>query len=253
MPYLAALFAVAFAAIHLFIGRLHFLDVVPRNRWLSAAGGVAAAYVFLHVLPELSAKQDVFAESLGVGGRAAEACVYLVALAGLAAFYGLERAAKTSRGRSRRRGDDDVVEAELFWIHVGSFALYNVLIGYLLLHREEPGVWSLLIFFVAMALHFVTTDFGLRDHHKHRYDRHGRWVIAAAVLAGWALGLVVAVSELVVGLLFAFLAGGVVLNVLKEELPEDRESRFWPFALGGAAYAALLLAGIVLIDGEAGT
>jgi hypothetical protein len=50
------------------------------------------------------------------------------------------------------------------------------------------------------------------------------------------------VPELVLALLFAFLAGGVVLNVLKEELPDERESRFWPFLAGAGAYAALLLA-----------
>jgi hypothetical protein len=55
------------------------------------------------------------------------------------------------------------------------------------------------------------------------------------------------VSELVVihgaalALVFAFLAGGVVLNVLKEELPEDRQSRIAPFAVGAAAYAVLLV------------
>lgn len=49
-------------------------------------------------------------------------------------------------------------------------------------------------------------------------------------------------GEAALALLFAFLAGGVVLNVLKEELPEERESRFGAFALGLAAYAALLLA-----------
>ena len=42
-------------------------------------------------------------------------------------------------------------------------------------------------------------------------------------------------------MLFAFLAGGIVLNVLKEELPRERKSRFWAFALGTVAYAALLL------------
>lgn len=40
----------------------------------------------------------------------------------------------------------------------------------------------------------------------------------------------------------AFLAGGIVLNVLKEELPEERESRFWAFALGATSYATILLA-----------
>lgn len=35
---------------------------------------------------------------------------------------------------------------------------------------------------------------------------------------------------------------GVLLNVLKEELPEQRESRYWVFALGAIGYALLLLA-----------
>jgi zinc transporter ZupT len=45
-----------------------------------------------------------------------------------------------------------------------------------------------------------------------------------------------------IALLFAFLAGGVILNVLKEELPEERQSRFWAFTLGAGFYAVLLLA-----------
>jgi hypothetical protein len=54
--------------------------------------------------------------------------------------------------------------------------------------------------------------------------------------------LLAEIPEVAVAVLIAFLAGGVVLNVLKEELPEERESRFWAFALGAAFYAALLLA-----------
>ena len=50
---------------------------------------------------------------------------------------------------------------------------------------------------------------------------------------GWPVWLAV---------LFAFLAGGVILNVIKEELPEEQESLFWAFALGAALYTALLLA-----------
>ncbi len=40
---------------------------------------------------------------------------------------------------------------------------------------------------------------------------------------------------------FAFIARGVVLNVLKEELPKERESRLWPFVGADAAYRVLLL------------
>ncbi len=41
--------------------------------------------------------------------------------------------------------------------------------------------------------------------------------------------------------ILAVLAGSVILNVLKEELPEERESRFCAFAVGAGTYAALLL------------
>lgn len=241
MAVLALPLVLGFALVHILIARLRFLDVLPRSRWLSAAGGVAVAYVFLHILPELALHAGTFADSFHFGEERAEALVYLVALAGLAAFYGLERAAKVSRARSRKGGEGDAVESEVFWLHMGSFALYNVLIGYLLLQREDAGALSLLFYFIAMGLHFLTTDHALREHHKHRYDRVGRWVLAAAVLLGWALGLLGQLPEAAIGLLFAFLAGGVVLNVLKDELPEEREANFGAFALGSGGYAALLL------------
>ncbi|WP_207956223.1 hypothetical protein [Rubrobacter marinus] len=101
---------------------------------------------------------------------------------------------------------------------------------------------GLLLFFLAMALHFVVNDHGLREQHKSAYRRVGRWVLSAAILLGWMLGLLVEVPEFVVAAITAFLAGGTVLNVLKEELPEERESRFWAFALGVALYATILLA-----------
>ena len=98
-----------------------------------------------------------------------------------------------------------------------------------------------MLFAFALGVHFVVNDHGLREHHKDSYDRVGRWVLAAAVVVGWAIGLFGEISEAAVAVLFAFLAGGVVLNVLKEELPEERESRFWAFALGATLYAAILL------------
>lgn len=229
---LPVVLAVALAAVHVFAGRLRFLDVVPRSRWLSGAGGVSIAYVFVHVLPELASRAAAVSDLFVAGFL--EHHVYLVALVGFAAFYGLERfAAESGTGPGESAG--------VFWIHVGSFAAYNALIGYLLLHREEPGVRSLVLFAVAMGLHFVVNDFGLRRHHRGAYDRRGRWLLAGAVLVGVALGSAVEVGDAALGVLFAFLAGGVVLNVIKEELPEERESRFGAFALGAAAYTAVLL------------
>ena len=124
---------------------------------------------------------------------------------------------------------------------MASFGVYNALIGYLLLHREVPGTTSLVFFATAMALHFVVTDFGLNEDHRHRYRAIGRWLLVLALGAGVALGAVTELSRATIAVLVAFLAGGVILNVLKEEVPNERQSRFWAFAAGMAAYAALLL------------
>ncbi|UPV99556.1 hypothetical protein M0R88_13645 [Halorussus gelatinilyticus] len=231
--------AVALAVVHLFAGRLR-LRAIPRSVWLSGAGGVSVAYVFVHLLPELEERQHAFAG--GVVGFL-EHHVYLLALVGFAAFYGLEHAARRSRDRDGGEvaGAETATSPGVFWLHVGSFAAYNALVGYLLVHREEAGLASLGFFAVAMALHFLVNDHGLRDHHRAAYDRVGRWLLAGGVLVGFAVGWATAVEETLVSALFAFLAGGVVLNVVKEELPEERRSNFWAFGAGSAAYAALLL------------
>lgn len=256
------------AAVHIFAGRLRFLRNIPRSRWLSLAGGGSVGYVFVHLLPELGEQQERVGERVEAAGGVLggtlgffEHHVYLVALLGFVTFYGLERWARLSREREAGRGGEadagrtDVqhepgeppMPPRVFWVHVSSFTLYNALVGYLLLHREgeERGgavAWeSLVLFTLAMGLHFLVNDFGLRDHYQHRYQRYGRWLLSGAVLAGWAVGAMTPLHPLVIAVLVAFLAGGVVLNVVKEELPEERESRWWAFALGAAGYAGLLL------------
>lgn len=243
MVVLTGLLALLLAAVHILCPQLRFLAGVPRSRWLSFAGGVAAGYVFLHVLPELAAHGERLAAELQLAPALAEFLIYLVALGGLAAFYGLEAHASTSRrGRSGPRADEGTAHAAMFRVHIATFGLYSFLIGYLLLHRAELGLVPLLLYFAAMALHFLAADFGLRLDYTARYDRTGRWWLAAATIAGWIIGAFFALPAAAVGLFFAFLAGGIVLNVLKEELPEERQSRLAPFLAGTAVYAALSLA-----------
>ena len=233
---------VGLAVVHLFSSKLRFLDVTPRSIWLSIAGGISVAYVFVHLLPELAEGQETIAEAIeGEGIAFLERHVYLVALLGLATFYGLERAARSSRQRTPRKGEVGGTSGGVFWLHISSFAIYNAIIGYLLLHRIDAGLEALVLFFIAMALHFMVNDHGLREHHKGGYLHMGRWVLTGAILLGWIIGLLVKIPEPAIAVLIAFLSGGVILNVLKEELPEERQSRFWAFALGAGAYAALLL------------
>ena len=235
-----ALAALLLAAVHLFAGKLRFLAGIPRSRWLSVAGGISVAYVFARLLPELAHAQARLGQRAeGVFARLDDHA-YLLALTGLALFYGLERFTVRSRDERREREGADATGPTAFVISVASFAFYTGLIGYALDDEAKAGARTLTLFVVAMALHFVVNDYGLREHHKQAYTTIGRWVLACGVLVGWVASQIVELPETALVTILAFLAGGVVLNVLKEELPERRRSRFSAFALGAAAYAALL-------------
>jgi drug/metabolite transporter (DMT)-like permease len=80
--------ALALAAVHVLSPReLSLFPATPRSRWLSLAGGIAVAYVFMHLLPELSEHE----RTLQDGAEGAGLIVYGLALVGLVAFYGVER------------------------------------------------------------------------------------------------------------------------------------------------------------------
>lgn len=288
--------ALALVLVHVFADRMRFLEGTPRSRWLSAAGGISLAYVFLHLLPELAEGQALLAEE-GMGLGLVEFEIYGLALIGLLAFYGIERMVQVHE----EIGRDDIVErvAESggldlndphdhpsFWLHLATFSAYNLIIGYLLLHRgaeehgghggeisqgeaaeegvaggvegaglaeggaaisEAPAIVAsegdlavLATFAFAMALHFLVTDYGLREDFRHGWMKTGRWVLSVAILVGWALGALVTLPEIVILGAIALLGGGVILNVLKEELPEERQSRFGALLAGAGAYALLL-------------
>lgn len=249
-PVVALGAALLLALVHVFAPAMRFLEGTPRSKWLSIFGGISVAYVFVQLLPELAEAETQIRKAVGdVGLGVAERHVYLVALAGLATFYGLDRLAKSSREAEAakqpehggRIAHDTSTSPRVFWIHINSFAVYNALIGYLLLHREKTTLISLGFYAVAMALHFVVTDYGLNEDHKQRYRHVGRWLLVTAVLGGFVTGYLTSIAEAAIAVLIAFLAGGVILNVLKEELPEERKSNFWAFAAGLVLYSALLL------------
>lgn len=225
--------AVIMAALHFFAGRLRFLDVIPRSRWLSVAGGISVAYVVVHLLPELAEYQESIGEATSPLLASFERHLYILALVGLAAFYGVEAWARRSRQESENGAERAATAFSL-----STYAVYNALIGYLLARREG----ALLLFAFAMGVHFIVNDHGLRQNHASAYHRWGRWLLAAAVVAGALVGMAGEVPEAAVGIPLGFTAGGTVLNVLKEELPEERQSRFSAFALGAAGYTVLLLA-----------
>jgi zinc transporter ZupT len=109
------------------------------------------------------------------------------------------------------------------WIHLSPFAFYKAIIGYLIAQIDNPV--SIAIFGVSMAVHFLVVDYPMMEIHKQVYQQFGRWLLTLAFLAGWAVGVTTLISPMVVTLLLAFIAGGIVLVVLEEEFSREHAWR----------------------------
>ncbi|WP_225755474.1 hypothetical protein [Actinotalea sp. Marseille-Q4924] len=252
-PALLAVVPVAvLVAAHLLATRLRGLAGRNEDAVVSAAGGISVAYVFLHLLPEVAAGARVVGESveeLVAHVPLQELVVFLVALAGFTLFYVAERYA-ARRGSARHGGDG--ASSSAFAVHVAAFALYNVAVAYTLPERVGADPVSAAVFTLAVAVHVLVVDRGLAEHHPRRYGHVGRFVLAGALLLGWALAAVAApTSSLTVSLMTAVVAGSVLLTVFQEELPQARESRTRPFLVGLGANAVLLLA-LAMLEPAAG-
>lgn len=238
----ALVISLLLAALHVAAPRIRRLPLVPERVTGSFAGGLAVAYVFLHLLPELAEGNEAIGEALSdvlEPTPLLDLGIFLVALAGFAAFYGLERLARSRAATAGGAREP----AGVYWLHLGSFMIYNALITYTMALRLRTGVAFAVLFALAMGLHFVLTDRSLEEHYPRRFPRSGRALLAAALLLGWGLDALFApTSTVVVALLTALLGGSILLNVFKEELPSTGRSSYGWFLTGLAFYAALLTA-----------
>ncbi|WP_050182360.1 hypothetical protein [Domibacillus robiginosus] len=237
MKLLSLALAIGFAIIHFWAKYMSFPKRISKSRFLSFAGGIAVSYVFVHLLPDLSTHQQVLEEADNGILRFVENHAYLMALVGLALFYGLEEAVAHSTRKKQSKASSGI-----FWLHIGVFFFYNMLIGYLLVQENFNQVIGMLLYFLALAVHFLTVDQSMREAHQHVYDQYGRWLLIFAVLIGWVIGVFTEFKETILSAMVAFLSGALILNVLKEELPKESESSFGAFAAGLIIYSALLLA-----------
>lgn len=243
--------AVLLAGLHLAAPLIRKLPFVPERATGSFAGGLAVAYVFLHLLPEIAEGNESIGKALSRVVQPTpllDLAIFLVALAGFTAFYGLERLADThgdravgEEGVGAAAAAQGVSNAGVYWLHLSSFMVYNALITYTMALRLRTGVDFAVLFTIAMGLHFILTDRGLEEHYPRRFGGAGRGALAAALVVGWALSAVFAPSSaLLVALLTALLGGSILLNVFKQELPSGRRSSFAWFLTGLLLYAALL-------------
>ena len=230
----AALFAVVF----LLGNHVHPLRslVHDRRSIISFSAGMSTAYVFVHLMPELHGARRAFAESVSAPLPYEGIGVYLLALLGFLAFYGLDHL--RARLRESAHGEE---HGAAFRLHIGGFAAYVGLTAYLLVHNLEETKVSIGLYAVAFGFHFLAVEHALREEHGAAYERIGRWVLASMCVLGWAVGLVVELPHYTIALLVAFVSGAVIINSSVMELPTEKDGRFVPFVIGGLLYGVILL------------
>ena len=217
--------------------------VSPRSAtFQSVAGGLAIAYVFARLLPDLAEPATAAAADLppGLLGRL-QGHAFLVALAGLLLYYAvLDWAQDEDRREQRERGG--VPTPWPFWASGALYFVFNLFVGYLLVHQVRPGPTELVLYTVALSARYLTGEIALRDQDPRAYDRLLRWVLAAGVLAGWGIGAAVELGDAAVRVSSALLTGSIILTSLKQQLPGSGRGHL-P-VLGGTciAFTALLLA-----------
>jgi hypothetical protein len=206
------------------------------RQWEALSAGVAVAYVFIGVIPELEEHKSTIAASAAANGLDVEKRVYLYALAGFIAFVGLNHLKSHGGAYILALARSEVI----YWVEICGYSLYVLLISFLLVHREDPTIASLGLFVFAMGFHLFMIDSQLAHQLGPSYDRWGRIILILSVPLGWGLGIAEALPDSFTSRLFAFILGGVVVLSAYEELPSD-SGRFGWFLSGAFCYAIILM------------
>lgn len=227
MPYVALAFIAVsiFALVHLFAEKMYKFDRPWHAKILSFGGGISIAYVFIDILPKL-AKSDILVKTTL---PFLEEHVYILALAGFLLFYLVDQGEKCER------------KQDVKWLTLGLYTLFNLSVGYAVVDKDNPEVEPLLLFTIALALHYFVIDYHLTKAHGTFYREKGKWIVIGALYAGWLLGLIYTLPATAIALASAFIGGGVIMNVMRHELPAKTPHSVYTFLTGAILYTIILL------------
>lgn len=219
---------VALAAIHLFANQTKILGWIWHGRFLSFAAGISFAYVFVELLPTLEKGQPILQKTFETIVPYFDRHAYLIALFGVLFYYGLHTQPQANSERN-------------FWLAMSGSVLFNFFIGASLADAENPDIQPLLLFTIAMGMHYFVKDHNASMENADLYNHKARWGLIAALFGGYIVGYISRIPDSIVAIAISFLAGGVLLNVLRYELPKREQVGYVFFVSGSLLYTAILL------------
>lgn len=244
----ALIVALVFVFIHLSSPRIYGYSEHYKKRILSFSGGVAAAYVFLDLLPVIQ-KADPHLHILFGNNPLLfiflEKAIFGVAFLGFVTFFILEYLANNSREIESKKYKKDIsnisASKNVFYVHLALTALVILIICYSIRFEIKNTGLAVLLYTIALSLHFFVSDRSMEEHYQNLYVKYGRYTLAVMPLLGWFLSAFLPERESEAYVLLAFIAGAVLFNVIKDEIPRLGTGKPIFFFIGAIFYSELLL------------
>lgn len=216
------------AVIHLMSNQPAITNWIWRGNFLSFAAGISFAYVFVDLLPSLEQGQTAIKKVFDNLIPYFDKHAYLIALFGVLFYYGLHTASKTKINRD-------------FWLEMIGYVLFNFFVGASLADSSNPDIQPIILFTVAIGLHYFVHDHNVGEDNELLYQQTCRWVLVVALFGGYLVGYLTHIPDAIGAILMSFIAGGVILNTLRYELPKRQQVGFPYFVFGALLYTALII------------
>lgn len=214
--------------IHLFANQAKILGWIWHGRFLSFAAGISFAYVFVDLLPALEQGQPVLKRTFEDFIPYFDRHAYLIALMGVLFYYGIHT---QSLGTSKFN----------FWTSITGYLIFNFFVGATLSDSSNPDIQPLALYTFALGMHYFIRDHSAGNENIGLYEKQARWCLVVALFLGFIIGTLAKIPDSIIAIVISFLAGGILLNALRYELPKREQLGYCFFVLGSLFYTALVL------------
>ena len=238
--FLTALCVIFLLFIHWGVPRFRKLNISNDAILNSITGGVVLGYILLHLLPSLMLNLDELRDETHSNFLGNEKnfifLVFMFVLLGFLASYILE---KLAHDRTKNGLESNQIT---YVAHVGALTYLNFTIALIIPAIANESLSALAVFTFIMGLHFILQDHSMNHHFSKFFDELGRYIIMVGIVIGWLFGIFLLphMHTMLETLMSAFLAGALILSIVKTEFSLfERHSHFPTFIASLSLEAAI--------------
>lgn len=209
------------------------------------SGGIVFAFLFIHMLPEFAEQGQDFSEYMhrvGITFRT-QIVIYFIAMLGFMFFMGISTLVSHARNNNMQKK-----LGLYFYMHRSSYLIFNGLIAYTMPLRVKHGAGFSALFVLALAAHLVMIDIKIKNELRQTANYFVYVFFPLIIFLGWFAAYITEPDNIIlVAILSAFVAGGIMHDIFSNEMPKEQNDAhkdkvaFLQFFSGGLIGSLLLV------------